>query len=255
MGGFLLAAAAAGGGYYAYVNGVFDSARGGAAGGIAVRAARRVAEGRGGRAAVQGACHWAAAAQWHPIGAVGVGALPEVGAVPAERPPPPRSRLTLPLTQTRASHPKAPAKRDYAAVRKAIEDVLDNDDYDDGSYGPVLVGGPGEGRRAVGCGGAPRRPAGRRWRRPAGTHHPRLPTAQTKGAPRVAQLWHVQQGRRHRRQQRRDDAVQARERARRQRGPRGRARAAGAHQGQVPVDLLRRPVDARRRDRDRGDGR
>lgn len=28
---------------------------------------------------------------------------------------------------------------DYAAVRKAIEDVLDSDDYDDGSYGPVLV--------------------------------------------------------------------------------------------------------------------
>lgn len=32
------------------------------------------------------------------------------------------------------------AKRDYGAVRKAIEDVLEsNPDYDDGSYGPVLV--------------------------------------------------------------------------------------------------------------------
>jgi len=30
-------------------------------------------------------------------------------------------------------------KKDYAAVRKAIEDVLDTDNYDDGSYGPVLV--------------------------------------------------------------------------------------------------------------------
>jgi cytochrome c peroxidase len=29
--------------------------------------------------------------------------------------------------------------RDYGAVRKAIEDILDKDDYDDGSYGPVLV--------------------------------------------------------------------------------------------------------------------
>jgi hypothetical protein len=26
-------------------------------------------------------------------------------------------------------------KKDYAAVRKAIENVLDADDYDDGSYG------------------------------------------------------------------------------------------------------------------------
>ncbi|KIZ05573.1 cytochrome c peroxidase [Monoraphidium neglectum] len=33
----------------------------------------------------------------------------------------------------------APAKPDYGAVRKAIEDVLDVDGYDDGSYGPVLV--------------------------------------------------------------------------------------------------------------------
>ncbi|KAF6255299.1 L-ascorbate peroxidase [Scenedesmus sp. NREL 46B-D3] len=30
-------------------------------------------------------------------------------------------------------------KKDYGAVRKAIEDLLDADDYDDGSYGPVLV--------------------------------------------------------------------------------------------------------------------
>ena len=33
------------------------------------------------------------------------------------------------------------APRDYDAVRKAIEGVLDNDNYDDGSYGPVLVSG------------------------------------------------------------------------------------------------------------------
>lgn len=32
-----------------------------------------------------------------------------------------------------------PVKHDYAAVRKAIEDVLDVENYDDGSYGPVLV--------------------------------------------------------------------------------------------------------------------
>lgn len=31
------------------------------------------------------------------------------------------------------------AKKDYMAVRKAIEDLLDADEYDDGSYGPVLV--------------------------------------------------------------------------------------------------------------------
>lgn len=30
-------------------------------------------------------------------------------------------------------------KPDYKAVRAAIEDVLDDEDYDDGSYGPVLV--------------------------------------------------------------------------------------------------------------------
>lgn len=31
------------------------------------------------------------------------------------------------------------AEGDYNAVRKAIADILDNDDYDDGSIGPVLV--------------------------------------------------------------------------------------------------------------------
>ncbi|KAF8057109.1 ccp1 [Scenedesmus sp. PABB004] len=35
--------------------------------------------------------------------------------------------------------PMLEAKKDYGAVRKAIEDLLDADDYDDGSYGPVLV--------------------------------------------------------------------------------------------------------------------
>jgi len=30
-------------------------------------------------------------------------------------------------------------KKDYAAVRKAIEDVLDVENYDDGSYGPIFV--------------------------------------------------------------------------------------------------------------------
>lgn len=35
--------------------------------------------------------------------------------------------------------PQAPAKPDYDAVRKAIEDVMDVEGYDDGSYGPVLV--------------------------------------------------------------------------------------------------------------------
>eukprot|EP00775_Hariotina_reticulata_P013829 gene13829-13948_t len=30
-------------------------------------------------------------------------------------------------------------KRDYAGVRKAIENLLDDDNYDDGSYGPVFV--------------------------------------------------------------------------------------------------------------------
>ena len=34
-------------------------------------------------------------------------------------------------------------KRDYTAVRKAIEDILDVENYDDGSYGPLLVGGDG----------------------------------------------------------------------------------------------------------------
>ncbi len=31
------------------------------------------------------------------------------------------------------------AEGDYNAVREAIADILDNDDYDDGSIGPVLV--------------------------------------------------------------------------------------------------------------------
>ncbi len=31
------------------------------------------------------------------------------------------------------------APRDYAAVKAAIESILDKDGYDDGSYGPVLV--------------------------------------------------------------------------------------------------------------------
>eukprot|EP00803_Ostreobium_quekettii_P002696 evm.model.scf_840.5 EVM.evm.TU.scf_840.5 scf_840:39307-43145(-) len=35
--------------------------------------------------------------------------------------------------------PAAPAQVDYNAVRQAIADVLDKEDYDDGSYGPVLV--------------------------------------------------------------------------------------------------------------------
>lgn len=35
--------------------------------------------------------------------------------------------------------PAAPAQVDYKAVRKAIADVLEKEDYDDGSYGPVLV--------------------------------------------------------------------------------------------------------------------
>ena len=30
-------------------------------------------------------------------------------------------------------------KKDYSAVKKAIADILDADNYDDGSYGPVLV--------------------------------------------------------------------------------------------------------------------
>jgi cytochrome c peroxidase len=30
-------------------------------------------------------------------------------------------------------------KKDYNAVRKAIADILDVENYDDGSYGPVLV--------------------------------------------------------------------------------------------------------------------
>jgi hypothetical protein len=32
-------------------------------------------------------------------------------------------------------------KKDYNAVRKAIEDMLDVEGYDDGSYGPLLVSG------------------------------------------------------------------------------------------------------------------
>lgn len=35
--------------------------------------------------------------------------------------------------------PVLSSKGDYAAVRRAIEDILDVDGYDDGSYGPVLV--------------------------------------------------------------------------------------------------------------------
>ncbi|KAK9809796.1 hypothetical protein WJX73_007395 [Symbiochloris irregularis] len=37
------------------------------------------------------------------------------------------------------SHIPLPPKKDYDKVRAAIEDALDKDDYDDGSYGPVLV--------------------------------------------------------------------------------------------------------------------
>jgi cytochrome c peroxidase len=35
--------------------------------------------------------------------------------------------------------PHLEAKKDYDAVRKAIEDILDVEGYDDGSYGPLLV--------------------------------------------------------------------------------------------------------------------
>eukprot|EP00879_Flechtneria_rotunda_P006070 GHRR01006383.1.p1 GENE.GHRR01006383.1~~GHRR01006383.1.p1 ORF type:complete len:326 (+),score=106.95 GHRR01006383.1:365-1342(+) len=35
--------------------------------------------------------------------------------------------------------PQLESKRDYEAVRAAIESILDVEDYDDGSYGPVLV--------------------------------------------------------------------------------------------------------------------
>jgi hypothetical protein len=38
-----------------------------------------------------------------------------------------------------ARPPAQEVKKDYNAVRKAIADVLDADNYDDGSYGPVLV--------------------------------------------------------------------------------------------------------------------
>ena len=35
--------------------------------------------------------------------------------------------------------PQAPPKPDYAAVKAAISDMLEKEDYDDGSYGPVFV--------------------------------------------------------------------------------------------------------------------
>ena len=34
---------------------------------------------------------------------------------------------------------QAPAKPDYGAVKAAISDLMDHDNYDDGSYGPIFV--------------------------------------------------------------------------------------------------------------------
>lgn len=65
-------------------------------------------------------------------------------------PPPPFFARSLSLSLLNPSHPNPPVilvsslsqtstKPDYAAVRAAIAARLDADDYDDGSYGPVLV--------------------------------------------------------------------------------------------------------------------
>ncbi len=50
-------------------------------------------------------------------------------------PPPPPGGLEEPSIPRRPQE----VKKDYGAVRKAIADVLDAENYDDGSYGPVLV--------------------------------------------------------------------------------------------------------------------
>eukprot|EP00877_Chromochloris_zofingiensis_P009410 jgi/Chrzof1/4722/Cz14g23320.t1 len=47
--------------------------------------------------------------------------------------------FTSPSTTSAASGPAKEVKKDYDAVRKDIEDALDVENYDDGSYGPVLV--------------------------------------------------------------------------------------------------------------------
>ena len=128
-GGFgkvLLLAGLAGGGYYAYANGLLPDSLASGAAGFAVS----VALGGGGGAlavvaSISFMCARVSSAQIHP-----------------------RRNLSnlLPTNThtTQHTHPSArpkaaPARRDYAAVRKAIEGVLDADDYDDGSYGPVLV--------------------------------------------------------------------------------------------------------------------
>lgn len=38
-----------------------------------------------------------------------------------------------------AAYAQPPAKPDYGAVKAAISDLLDKEDYDDGSYGPIFV--------------------------------------------------------------------------------------------------------------------
>jgi hypothetical protein len=135
-------------------------------------------------------------------------------------------------------YPQAPAKPDYGAVRKAIEDVLDVDGYDDGSYGPVLVTRAGRGRTRAGPtrrGQRGKGPSGSGWRtgtygdvlgrrgscglfclrmaRSCGTDglmHQRCPPApyprphpsSPEGAPGMALCGDVRQGQRHRRLQR-----------------------------------------------------
>jgi hypothetical protein len=113
--GFLLMAGAGAGGYYAWKEGMLEGVIGGATGGPVVSA------GACGVAGVDAPATWAR------------GAAPHRAAGRAERARP-RRRTPSPAQVGLA------AKRDYGAVRKAIEDVLEsNPDYDDGSYGPVLV--------------------------------------------------------------------------------------------------------------------
>jgi len=115
----LLIGAAAGGGYYAYSTGALDS----------------LTSGAGGVALVSLLCQ-SAVPDFVPCSA---GILIAVGCGIIKPSP---SYHHQPPTHTHThthTHTQIPVKHDYAAVRKAIEDVLDVENYDDGSYGPVLV--------------------------------------------------------------------------------------------------------------------
>lgn len=111
--------------------------------GVLLRSARRSSAQVAKAYAVLSARQFASAAEQQSSSKLptilGIAVLGGIGVYGADR----LGYIDLQSTKNRMAVPPSTApkreEKDYGAVRKAIVDVLDKDDHDDGSYGPVLV--------------------------------------------------------------------------------------------------------------------